>query len=63
MRVKIKAELDYYLAEPTDVLLAVEAIPMFDQILINGGQRGLLLGLAPDEAVRAAAARLVDLTA
>ncbi|MFC6196850.1 transglutaminase-like domain-containing protein [Ponticaulis profundi] len=35
MRVKIKAELDYYLAEPTDVLLAVEAIPMFDQILIN----------------------------
>ena len=40
-----------------------ETAALFDQILINGGQRGLLLGLAPDEAVRAAAARLVDLTA
>lgn len=35
MRVKIRAELDYFLAEPTDVLLAVEAIPMFDQKLIR----------------------------
>ena len=31
-----------------------ETAALFDQILINGGQRGLLLGLAPDEAVRAA---------
>lgn len=27
--------MDYFLAEPTDVLLAVEAIPMFDQKLIR----------------------------
>lgn len=35
MRVSISADLDYYFAEPTDVLLAVEAIPMFDQKLIR----------------------------
>lgn len=35
MRVSIAAELDYYFAEPTDVLLAVEAIPMADQKLIR----------------------------
>ncbi|MAK60443.1 MAG: transglutaminase [Ponticaulis sp.] len=34
MRVHIEAELVYYLAEPTDVLFAVEAIPMRDQRLI-----------------------------
>ena len=34
MRVSIAAELDYYFGEPTDVLLAVEAIPMIDQKLI-----------------------------
>ena len=35
MRVSIAAELDYFFAEPTDVLLAVEAIPMPDQRLIR----------------------------
>lgn len=40
-----------------------ETAILFDRILINGGQRGLLLGLTPDEAARAAEAKLVDLTA
>lgn len=40
-----------------------ETAVLFDQILINGGARGLLLGLAPDEAQRAARAELIDLTA
>ena len=40
-----------------------ETAILFDRILINGGQRGLLLGLTPDEAARAAAAKLADLTA
>jgi len=40
-----------------------ETAVLFDRILINGGQRGLLLGLAPDEAARAASAKLADLTA
>ena len=40
-----------------------ETAILFDRILINGGQRGLLLGLTPDEAVRAAGATLADLTA
>ena len=40
-----------------------ETAILFDRILINGGQRGLLLGLAPDEAARAANAKLADLTA
>lgn len=35
MRVSITAELDYFFSEPTDVLLAVEAIPMSDQKLIR----------------------------
>ena len=35
MRVSIVAELDYFFSEPTDVLLAVEAIPMADQKLIR----------------------------
>ncbi|MAP93627.1 MAG: transglutaminase [Ponticaulis sp.] len=35
MRVTIAAELDYFFAEPTDVLLAVEAIPMPDQRLVR----------------------------
>lgn len=34
MHVSISAELVYFLAEPTDVLFAVEAIPMRDQRLI-----------------------------
>ncbi len=33
--VSIAAELDYFFAEPADVLLAVEAIPMADQRLIS----------------------------
>lgn len=40
-----------------------ETAILFDRILINGGQRGLLLGLTPDEAARAAEAKLADLTA
>ncbi|HEY1071384.1 Cys-tRNA(Pro) deacylase [Brevundimonas sp.] len=40
-----------------------ETAILFDRILINGGQRGLLLGLTPDEAARAAGAKLADLTA
>lgn len=40
-----------------------ETAILFDRLLINGGQRGLLLGLAPDDAIRACAAALVDLTA
>lgn len=40
-----------------------ETAILFDQVLINGGQRGLLLGIAPDDAVRAADASLTDLTA
>ena len=40
-----------------------ETAVLFDRILINGGQRGLLLGLTPDEAARAAGATLADLTA
>ena len=40
-----------------------ETAILFDRILINGGQRGLLLGLTPDEAARAAGATLADLTA
>ena len=35
MRVQIEAELNYYLYQPSDVLLAVEAIPMADQTLIH----------------------------
>lgn len=40
-----------------------ETAILFDRVLINGGQRGLLLGLAPDDAARACAAALADLTA
>lgn len=40
-----------------------ETAILFDQVLINGGQRGLLLGIAPDDALRAASASLADLTA
>ena len=35
MRLSINAELDYFFAQPADVLLAVEAIPMDDQRLIK----------------------------
>lgn len=40
-----------------------ETAILFDQVLINGGQRGLLLGIAPDDALHAASASLADLTA
>ena len=40
-----------------------ETAILFDQVLINGGQRGLLLGVAPNEARRATDAVLADLTA
>lgn len=40
-----------------------EKAELFDEILINGGQRGLLVGLKPADAVRAADMRLVDLVA
>ncbi len=40
-----------------------ETVELFDEVLINGGQRGLLLGLSPAAAIAAAEARLADLTA
>ena len=40
-----------------------ETAILFDQVLINAGQRGLLLGVAPDHARRATDAVLADLTA
>ncbi|MDC7676411.1 Cys-tRNA(Pro) deacylase [Asticcacaulis machinosus] len=40
-----------------------ETATLFDQVLINGGQRGLLVGLSPDDAVRITDAKLADLTA
>lgn len=40
-----------------------ETAVLFDQVLINAGQRGLLLGIAPQDAARAAGAILTDLTA
>ncbi|MBN9317778.1 MAG: Cys-tRNA(Pro) deacylase [Devosia sp.] len=40
-----------------------ETAELFDEVLINGGQRGLLVGLKPADAARAAQMRLVDLVA
>ena len=40
-----------------------ETAELFDEVLINGGQRGLLIGLAPADAVRAAEMQLTDLMA
>ncbi len=40
-----------------------ETAQLFDDVLINGGQRGLLLALRPADAARAADARFCDLTA
>ena len=40
-----------------------ETAELFDEVLINGGQRGLLLGLKPEDAMRAAEMVLVDLLA
>ena len=40
-----------------------ETAELFDEVLINGGQRGLLVGLRPADAARVAEARFADLTA
>jgi Cys-tRNA(Pro)/Cys-tRNA(Cys) deacylase len=40
-----------------------ETAELFDRVYINAGQRGLLLSLAPADALRAANAKLADLTA
>lgn len=40
-----------------------ETAELFDEVLINGGQRGLLLGLKPADAARVAEMKLVDLVA
>lgn len=40
-----------------------ETAQLFDEILINGGQRGLLLALRPDDAIAAAEMRIADLMA
>jgi len=40
-----------------------ETIELFDTVYINAGQRGLLLSLAPSEALRATDASLADVTA
>lgn len=40
-----------------------ETAHLFDEILINGGQRGLLLALRPDDAIAAAEMRVADLMA
>lgn len=40
-----------------------ETAELFDEVLINGGQRGLLVGLSPADVVRAIDAKLADLTA
>lgn len=40
-----------------------EMAQLFDQVLINGGQRGLLLGLAPADALSAAQAQWADVMA
>jgi Cys-tRNA(Pro)/Cys-tRNA(Cys) deacylase len=40
-----------------------ETAELFDEVLINGGQRGLLIGLVPADAVRAAQMKLLDLMA
>src|SRR5688500_2549820 len=40
-----------------------ETAELFEEVLINGGQRGLLVGLRPADAARVADARMADLTA
>ena len=40
-----------------------ETAELFDRIYINAGQRGLLISLAPSDAVKAAAMKVADLTA
>jgi Cys-tRNA(Pro)/Cys-tRNA(Cys) deacylase len=40
-----------------------ETAELFDRIYLNAGQRGLLLAVAPADALRAAEAKLADLLA
>ena len=40
-----------------------ETAELFEEVLINGGQRGLLVGLQPTDAARVADAKMADLTA
>jgi Cys-tRNA(Pro)/Cys-tRNA(Cys) deacylase len=40
-----------------------ETVELFETVYINAGQRGLLLSIAPADAVRAAEGRIADLTA
>lgn len=40
-----------------------ETVQLFDEVLINGGQRGLLLALQPDDAIRAAGMVVADIVA
>ena len=40
-----------------------ETAELFDEVLINGGQRGLLVGLRPADAARVADAKMADLVA
>lgn len=40
-----------------------ETIELYDRVYINAGQRGLLLSIAPADAVRAAEGRVADLCA
>jgi Cys-tRNA(Pro)/Cys-tRNA(Cys) deacylase len=40
-----------------------ETVDLFDEVLINGGQRGLLVSLTPADATRAADAKVADLVA
>lgn len=40
-----------------------ETVELYDRVYINAGQRGLLLSIAPADAIRAAEGRVADLTA
>jgi Cys-tRNA(Pro)/Cys-tRNA(Cys) deacylase len=40
-----------------------ETAELYDEVLINGGQRGLLVGLVPADAIRVAAMQVADLLA
>jgi Cys-tRNA(Pro)/Cys-tRNA(Cys) deacylase len=40
-----------------------ETAELYDEVLINGGQRGLLVGLAPADAIRMATMKVADLLA
>ena len=40
-----------------------ETATLFERVLINGGQRGLLLGLSPQAAINVCSATVADVTA